>query len=302
MAQGKAMIFIEQGQKGKVFQTYWTGTDANIDTAVAAVISNKGFYSDLNTGTTRYVTEMHEVRPLSTGATDFLDSQNRFSHGVVMKDITHSWSIAPTPLNGFTIDPGACAKNVLRIASNVADAETVTIGADVYEFTDDGAVTAPANIPIDISGGVTPTIASAGLVNAILASATEPIFAEKISVNEVLVYRTHPGVNATACAETMAGSNNAWDQATFAGGLAPAVKRVHTVKWTPTTQEVALGNIHFPLDFPPKYFHIDVITTSTGVKKAWDGATLIDGNRLTIDNTGSTDWAATDDIYVYITD
>jgi len=42
------------------------------------------------------------------------------------------------------------------------------------------------------------------------------------------------------------------------------------------------------------------VETSAGVVKAWDGAKAISGPKLTIDNTGATDWAATDVISVAV--
>src|SRR5258708_4024165 len=85
---------------------------------------------------------------------------------------------------------GRRAMNVLRLASDSADGETITIGRDVYEIdtaANPGAVTA-GNIRVNCNAGVTPTIASAALVTAINANNTHKLTAVAISVNEVLVY------------------------------------------------------------------------------------------------------------------
>src|SRR5882672_10222058 len=84
---------------------------------------------------------------------------------------------------------GRCAVNVLRLASNVADGETITIGGEVFEIDTaaaPGAITA-GNIRVDCNAGVTPTIASAAIVAAIKANTRQGLFVEAISVNEVLV-------------------------------------------------------------------------------------------------------------------
>src|SRR6476469_2980660 len=82
------------------------------------------------------------------------------------------------------------AVNVLRLAANVADAETITIGSEVYEIdtaADPGAITA-GRIRVNCFAGVTPTIASAAIVAAINANTLLGLTAVAISVNEILVY------------------------------------------------------------------------------------------------------------------
>src|SRR2546422_9231541 len=116
---------------------------------------------------------------------------------------------------------GRRAINVLRLASNVADAETITIGSELYEIDTaaaPGAITA-GNIRVDCNAGVTPTTASAAIVAAINANTKLGLTAVAISVNEVLVY-TNAETSALAlpCSETLAGANNAWNATGFYGG------------------------------------------------------------------------------------
>src|ERR1043165_4822546 len=87
------------------------------------------------------------------------------------------------------------AMNVLRLAANVADAETITIGSEVYEIDTaaaPGAITA-GNIRVDCNAGVTPTIASAAIVAAINANTRLGLTAVAISVNEILVFNNKIG-------------------------------------------------------------------------------------------------------------
>jgi hypothetical protein len=115
------------------------------------------------------------------------------------------------------------AMNVLRLASNVADAETITIGSEVYEIDTaaaPGAITA-GNIRVDCNAGVTPAIASAAIVAAINANTKYGLTALAISVNEILVFANSDSSPITLpCAETLAGANNAWAAANFYGGEA----------------------------------------------------------------------------------
>src|SRR5947207_7426660 len=102
---------------------------------------------------------------------------------------------------------GRRAINVLRLASNVADAETITIGSEVYEIDTaaaPGAITA-GNIRVDCNAGVTPAVASAAIVAAVNANTKLGLTALVISVNEILVYtNSESAALALACAETLA--------------------------------------------------------------------------------------------------
>src|SRR5438552_18589953 len=137
------------------------------------------------------------------------------------------------------------AMNVLRLASNVADAETITIGSEVYEIDTaaaPGAITA-GNIRVDCNAGVTPTTASAAIVAAINANTKLGLTAVAISVNEVLVY-TNAETSALAlpCSETLAGANNAWNATACYGGEAAVPAGMLVSMPTPNAQEVTLGS------------------------------------------------------------
>src|SRR5450830_461876 len=102
-----------------------------------------------------------------------------------------------------TMGVGRPAMNVLRIAVNAADTETVTIGRDVYEF-DSNATFTPGRIRV-VTATLTPVVASAALAAAINASGTQGLVATVISANEVLIVsRVGGATGAVACTETMA--------------------------------------------------------------------------------------------------
>lgn len=201
-------------------------------------------------------------------------------------------------LDNSQLSAGARAVNVYRLASNVADAETITIGADVYEFKTSGAASG-SNIKVDASGGVTPTLMSAALVAAINTSGTEKVTAVAISVNEILVIAAKPGAVILTSSETLAGSNNAWAAAAMYGGSVPGPKKRVLLSRVPLATEVTLGNLHVELDFTATKVKVDVRVTATpGVAVAWDGGVTITAGRVTLDNAGSTDWSASHTIWI----
>lgn len=190
--------------------------------------------------------------------------------------------------------------NVLRLLSNVADAETITIGSEVYEIDTaaaPGAVTA-GNIRVDCNAGVTPTVASAAIVAAINANTKLGLTALAISVNELLVFTNSDSSPITLpCAETLAGASNAWATAAFYGGETSGVRGMRAAQRLPNAQEVTIGNMHFVFPFTVNAVLVQV-RSSTGAAKAWDGLTTVSGQRVTLDNSGATDWAATDTVVV----
>lgn len=191
--------------------------------------------------------------------------------------------------------------NILRLASNVADGETVTIGGQVYEMDSASTPTITAgNIRVDVNSALTPTVASASLVLAINNNAQSTVVAVAISVNEILIWSKDGQGAALACTETLAGSNNAWAAAAmFAATTNTDNRGMAMGARVPTAVEVALGNMHFRYTFAVASAIAVVRVTSTGALKAHDGALTISGNRVTLDNAGSVDWAATDTVTVF---
>lgn len=205
-----------------------------------------------------------------------------------------------------THDEGLAPIAVLRIASDVADAQTVTIGADVYEFDRAANGVTAGRIAVTGHADDTPTAATPALVSKINASGTEFVKAVQISVNEILIYKAAAvggaaadSADTTALAETLAGANNAWDTAALRGGRVAGHKAIGFSSRVPNAAEVALGNMHFVFPtFTPTHVIVQVRVTSGGTPKAWVGGVTISGNVVTLDNTGATDWAATDTVTI----
>jgi hypothetical protein len=202
---------------------------------------------------------------------------------------------------GLMSDLGKRYINVLRLGSDVADGETVTIGAFTFEFDNNDDFN-PANYQVDVQPGVTPALAGEALAETINTQAAGVLRAVQISDNEVLVASdVISSGSALACSETMGGANNEWAAANMYGGAAPATKNMSSAARVPNDTEVALGKMHFYFGFTPSVVQVQVRVTATGVVKAWDGAVSINGERVTLDNSGGTDWANTDTVHVMVT-
>ena len=196
---------------------------------------------------------------------------------------------------------GQRAQNVLRVAANVADAETITIGAQVYEIDTAATATITAGrVRVNCNAGVTPAIASPAIVAAINGNVSSPVTAYLVSDNEVLIIAKRAGAIVLDCTETLAGTNNAWGSATMYGGvnLPESLPVASMQARVPITAEVTLGNLHFYFPFTPTKVMVVVRVTSGLAVKAWDGGYSISGGRVTVNNSGSTDWATSDTVTV----
>ena len=175
-------------------------------------------------------------------------------------------------------------------------------GTDIFKA---GTAAAAGRLEVGLVTTLTPAAASVALVAVINSDRTQPVTATKISDNEVLLVADSVGEVGLACTETLAGANNAWAAAAMFGGKSAGQRRVSIQRRVPTAVEVALGTMHFLFPFASTAATVraNVIVTATpGVAKAWDGAITVTGNRVTLDNTGSTDWAATDTVELIVTD
>lgn len=63
---------------------------------------------------------------------------------------------------------------------------------------------------------------------------------------------------------------------------------------------VTAGLVGFNTDSSAALGAIVVVRTAAGVLKAWDGVIVVGTDRITVDNSGSVDWADTDTIDIVI--
>jgi len=189
------------------------------------------------------------------------------------------------------------AQNILRLGANVADAETITLGRDVFELDTNSAITA-GNLLVNVNGNLTPTLAGPIIVAAINTYNTQKLVAVQLATGVIGVYANEPnqGLPAIPCAETLAGANNAWDAAALYGGNVGVAPQTMLIQRAAVAAEVTEGNAYFFLPFTV-VSAIGFVRTAAGVSKAWDGAVSFTGNRVKLDNAGATDWAATDVLF-----
>jgi hypothetical protein len=103
--------------------------------------------------------------------------------------LTNLKLVTGTPVNAVN------AYATLTFTGAVSDTETITIGADVYEFDTNSSVT-PGNIAVDVSGGATAPDAVTALVAAITTSGTEPVSGVDGTGDTVVVTADVAGVAA----------------------------------------------------------------------------------------------------------
>lgn len=255
---------------------------------------------------------------MATGFFDEATVDDKFALGAIDADrlknlsitdaqIKGTAAITVSKLNGVMHESGTCEYGILRIAANVADVETVTIGGEVYEFdrAADGVV--PGNIAVTGHADDTPANATDALILAINGNALGSYYATDIDANTVLVTTREAGAGGTAVAETMAGVGNAWDAAAFAGGRDLGNRRMVAGARVPLAAEVTAGFLAIPCLFNPTVVMIQVVVTAARALKAWDGVYTIvpaagsEPAYVLLNNAGATDWAATDTInFVFV--
>ena len=198
------------------------------------------------------------------------------------------------------VNAGRRYSNVLRLVSNVADGETVTIGNEVYEIdtaADPGMLATVGDLRVNCSSGVTPAIAGTALCAAINAATQLGIVAKTVNAGEVLI-ASKVGVvgRALVCNKTLAGVNNGWAAAAMYGG-SDAFKGEQLQSRVANANEVALLAMRFVFPFIPVSALV-VVRTAAGAVKAWGGNTVLTADRVDVVNTGTVDIAATDVVTV----
>lgn len=187
------------------------------------------------------------------------------------------------------------------VGDAIVSTETFTHVSNIFDDTTFGTETAGAD---PTAGEVSDALIAAINANA---NAGENVLAIDISANEILIMTADkpggtpvPSTKTTALAESMAGTNNAWDTAALRAGQGVGARRFVMDTRAPNAQEVALGTMHIACPgFTPTGAVVMVVTTATGIAVAWVGATLFAANRCTIDNSGGTDFAEVDTVFVF---
>lgn len=194
---------------------------------------------------------------------------------------------------------------------------TIAVHADAVAINKAAAPTASISVPT--TGTLTPAVIGPAIAyeinnplptnsqdrNVAKASSIWPYLnaVSLLAGVEIVVYGIVPQAITGATTETLAGANNAWSVANLGAGVAPGFKRQFQSARVPTAAEVINGTMEFCVPFQPSIANVAVIVTSTGIETLWNGArfiTQLAGSlyRITLDNSGATDWATTSTVYV----
>lgn len=181
------------------------------------------------------------------------------------------------------------------------DTDTITIDGDIYELDDDATITA-GRVTVDITTAtaVATMAALAAAINT-QANVAKGILATALTAPgtvEQCIIQCHRPLAVT---ESL--TNGTVSAAASYGGRGDAatINRVTSMlSRVPLATEVTDGVMHFmfPAGTTVDAAKVVVKVTSTGVEKVVACPVTISGNRVTIDNTGGTDFAATDTVDV----
>ena len=274
----------------------------------ARAVNNLRIASDVVSATKVTVgVDVYEIEIVDTDSTEVTAAADTF-------DTTADPLVLATYLDSYP-DADVAVGGLLRVENEImrctgadGDARTFSRGAsgtavaahaDASTIYVGDGIAVGSTIAVGLVTTLTPAAFTTALTADINSQGAEQITATRISATEILLVADATGVVATACTETLAGANNVFANATMVGGRAMDQRRMAIQTRVPTATEVALDHLHVAFDFTPTILVVLVGPTATpGALKIWDGAWTISGGLVTIDNSGSVDFAATDTVTV----
>ncbi|MEO6035821.1 MAG: hypothetical protein ABIQ35_11245 [Verrucomicrobiota bacterium] len=110
-----------------------------------------------------------------------------------------------------------------------------------------------------------------------------PVWAEKISGTEVLVWSRRDGDVRLTCSSAFSSGSNFWESATLMGGIGEreGLMLVGAVRRVATATEATLGRLHAAFGFEPTGALVRW-TNAAGVTLPFDGSIVLSGRRATI--------------------
>lgn len=182
----------------------------------------------------------------------------------------------------------------------VVDGETVTIGAEVYEFDAVPVSVGAGNISVDVSGGLDAVNALAQLTLAVNANGKSGVsLIDLLDGSRALIrsLKTTDSDLATLVPLAETGVLSAIDAAVNNGKKAVPPRAFSR---SPTALEVIEGLMFWAFDRASTEVVVTV-TDVTGLQKAWNGLKVLGANDiLTLDNSGTVDWDADDTVTVEV--
>jgi hypothetical protein len=200
-----------------------------------------------------------------------------------------------TQVNKLPEDTGHVAQACLYMATQPTATNTVTIGADVYEFDGAGA---NINVPLGVDAAAT----RAAFIVAINNQGTELVVADAPTTPATSV-RIRPADRTggtaqigagtdIAVSETLADASDVWNVANLNESGAPAYKKVARGTIVITAESLAsLFTLELP--FTPVVFQWTAFDTN-GLPIAGKGQCVINGDYLEFDFDATSTLAATD--------
>ena len=199
--------------------------------------------------------------------------------------------------------PGAPMQNRLRLLGApgaAVEGNTVTIGADVYEFRGSTPPAGGTAGRIWVYNGANSAASRANLIAAINnegaaaevtydGAVTESMYAlAGITTGDIILLSATaigskvaaPSATATACSDGLDTATDIWDSATMEGGVAQAPKQIAMKTITLAASHVAKGTIEATFSFTPT--HAIVKNRSRPQNEAW----TISGNSVSLTLAG----------------
>lgn len=200
-----------------------------------------------------------------------------------------------------TLLDGVVAHARLAFPNQPSDTDTISIGADTYEFSSDGTVTAGRR-KVDIGVDAATTLAS-----LIVSINTATAAVNASSVGTFLLIQNAsaaggtptPGVPSVALTEAITDAADVWEAGVTnlnqSAGEASGYKRRATAKITVSAGLAAVSaGLLAQFDFTPTDFFIQIRDTNGQIRFTVTDRFTISGNGILITQNGATHLAATD--------
>lgn len=193
----------------------------------------------------------------------------------------------------------------LAFPNQPSNEDTLTIGADVYEFSSDGTVTTGRR-KVDIGGDAATTLASLVVsINTATAAVKASVVGTFLLIQGASAAggTPTPGAPSIALAESITDAANVWEGGVSnlnqSPGEAAAYKRRATAKITVSAGLAAATTaLLAQFDFTPTDFRIQIRDTNGALKHTVSDRFTISGNGILITQNGATHLAATDIVSV----
>lgn len=223
------------------------------------------------------------------------------TNGTLYKRQSDAWELVPDSTDTDKLSVGSIAVAEGVFTGQPSDADTLTIGADVYEWDSNAAAT-EGRIRVIIGGSA--ELSLDALIAAINTSGTENILASKSGTDTIIIQSAdNNGGTATNTDPSIvladSTANFTWRPGNVnlntLSGSASAYKKSSRATLTATTALIGGASaIFFQFEFTPVDFLIQVRSSVGVLKQNVSDQFTISGNRIVWTSAGATHVANTD--------